>query len=62
MKLLDTVKGHPNVLRLIAVVDDPKDHTKNTAIVTEFVDGGGHPDFRKRMFGFNEKEIRVYMF
>ena len=59
IKILQAVKGGPNILEYIATVKDPE--TENPAFVTEFIDMDGMK-LRKVKMSFNEEDIRFYMY
>jgi len=59
IKILQTLKGGPNVVELIDVVRDPA--TKTPALITEYIDTGDQ-DFRTLYKKFTDFDIRFYIF
>ena len=58
-KILEAVKGGPNIIELIAVVKDPE--TEHPAFVMEFIDTTDI-SLRKIKFKFNAEDVRYYMY
>ena len=59
IKILEAVKGGPNIIELIAIVKDFE--TEQPAFVTEFVDTADE-HLRKIKHKFNAEDIRLYMY
>lgn len=59
IKILDTIKDGPNIVKLLDVVRDQE--SKTPALVMEFVDTGDL-NFRQLYSSFNDLDVRFYIF
>ena len=61
LKIMETVQGGPNIIKLLDVIKDPRNYTEETAFVLEYVNTGGMK-YKELKKIFTDYDIRYYIY